>query len=89
MYLPLLFLRLSQVHLLIAAATRSSLMHINIGSSVTIPVDDSPALSPPSTPSLNGSSSYFLKRPSGDVDKDPQVMADELALKHAKNTDAV
>src|ERR1043165_9206472 len=107
----------------VAAAARKSLTHVNNGSSVTNPVDDSsplmapsikipvgnsspvmartipvddssfsttpsPALSSPSTPSLNGSTSRSRKRPSSDVDKDPQLVADELALKRAKNTDA-
>jgi hypothetical protein len=49
----------------------------------------SPALSStPSTPSINGLNTRNRKRSSCDVDKDPQVVADELALKRAKNTDA-
>jgi len=52
------------------------------------PKSSSTVLSSPSTPSLNKSNSRNRKRSNADVDKDPQIVADELALKRAKNTDA-
>jgi len=52
------------------------------------PKSSSTVVSSPSTPSLNKLNSRNRKRSNGEVDKDPQIMADELALKRAKNTDA-
>jgi len=57
----------------------------NVGSPVISSNTVSSASTSPLTTSLRTRS---RKRSSNEVDKDPQIMADELAMKRAKNTDA-